>query len=112
LHFDVAEGRPRSWQTVGQYVGWGLLALAAVGAALLSRRDWRRWWVVAMPLVAVTVSSALIYGSTRMRISAEPSIALLAAFGAVTFVRRWVVPRFGVGGAAGVAPVDGGGSAA
>ncbi len=111
LRFDVSEGRPRSWQTAGQYVGWVLLVLAVVGAALLPRRDWRRWWVVAMPIVAVTISAAVIYGSTRMRISAEPSIALLAAFGVVATARRWVLPRFGDGGP-GVAAADAEGSAA
>jgi hypothetical protein len=111
LSFDVGEGRPRSWQTVGQYVGWVLLVLAVVGAASLSRREWWRWWVVLMPIVAVTIETALIYGSTRMRISAEPSIALLAAFGVVTIAGRWVVPRFGAGGRR-TAAVDAEGSAA
>ena len=64
-----------------------------------------------MPIVAVTISAAVIYGSTRMRISAEPSIALLAAFGVVATARRWVLPRFGDGGP-GVAAADAEGSAA
>ena len=84
-----------------------------IGVASLSRRDGRRWWVVVMPIVAVTLGAAVIYGSTRMRISAEPSIALLAAFGVVTIAQRWVVPRYrGRSGETGMASGDGEGSPA
>jgi hypothetical protein len=80
LEYDVfAEGRHRSFQKGGQYLHWLLLPLSVVGAALLPRRSWRRWSVVLPGPVLFTITSAVIYGSVRLRTMAEPSIALLAA---------------------------------
>jgi hypothetical protein len=41
---------------------------------------------VLAPLVTVTVSAALIYGTTRFRAGAEDSLVLLAAVGSVGLV--------------------------
>lgn len=81
LAFDVVEGRNRGWQTVGQYLHWILLPFVAFGAVQLARTR-REWWIILAPLLAVTVNAMAFYGSTRMRVAAEPSLALLAALGA------------------------------
>jgi hypothetical protein len=81
LAFDVAEGRERGWQEAGQYFHWLLLPCAIVGIALVNDR---RWLLILGPIVLVTINAAVFYGSTRMRVAAEPSLALFAAFGIVT----------------------------
>jgi hypothetical protein len=83
LAFDVAEGRERRWQEAGQYFHWLLLPCAIFGIALV---DNRRWLLILGPIVLVTMNAAVFYGSTRMRVAAEPSLALFAAFGIVTLV--------------------------
>ncbi len=79
LSFDVNEGRQVTAQRAGQYLHWVLLALAVMGAVVLPRGWWRSWSLVAIPAFTTTVSAAVIYGSTRMRASVEPTIALFAA---------------------------------
>jgi hypothetical protein len=80
LRYDVTfEGRDPTFQRAGQYLHWLLLPLAVAGAALLPRGSWRRWSVVLAGPLLFTFTSAVIYGSVRLRTMAEPSIALLAA---------------------------------
>jgi 4-amino-4-deoxy-L-arabinose transferase-like glycosyltransferase len=89
LHYDVvAEGRHRGFQRVGQYLHWVLLPLAIAGAVLLPRQRWRRWSIVLAGPVLFTIASALVFGSVRYRVLAEPSIALLAAAGLVELMKR------------------------
>ncbi len=40
------------------------------------------------PIVAVVVTVALLYGDTRFRVLAEPSLALLASVGALATIQR------------------------
>jgi len=67
-------------------VCWWLLAVAAVvgwrrlGADTATARG--RWWL-AVPLVAVLVTTVAFYGAHRIRAPAEPSVVLLAAVGLV-----------------------------
>jgi len=86
LVFDVQESRHEPSQRVGQYVHWALLALAVGGAVVLPRRCWRTWALVALPVLTTTATAAVVYGSTRMRVVAEPTIALFAA---VALVWAW-----------------------
>jgi hypothetical protein len=64
-----------------------LLPAAAVGVVILRRRR-----VALLPLLAfavvVTIGTALTYGFTRFRASAEVSIVLLAAVAIDVWVRR------------------------
>ena len=83
LHLDMAEGRMPTWQRAGRLFHVVLLVPAAAGAILAFRRSRRRAAVVAAFALAVTITVALVYGSTRMRVSAEPTIALFAAMGLV-----------------------------
>jgi hypothetical protein len=88
LIFDTREGRHLTVQWVGQLVHWVLLPLALVGAFVLPRSEWRRWAILLAPLAACLVTAALVYGSTRIRAVAEPSIAVLAAVALVGGARR------------------------
>ncbi|MFI5046833.1 MAG: glycosyltransferase family 39 protein [Acidimicrobiia bacterium] len=88
LVFDVHEGRDRGAQRVGQILHLLLLPFAIYGAVRLTRRYLPV--LLAGPIVAA-ISASVFYGSTRMRVSAEPAIAVLAAVGIVALadvVRR------------------------
>ena len=62
---------------------WVLLPLAVAGGIWLAARSRRRLIIVAVPIVVVAINAALFYGSTRLRVAAEPSIAVLASAGAL-----------------------------
>jgi hypothetical protein len=82
--FDWFEGRDFTLQRVGQIVHLVLLALAVFGATRVARRYLAV--LLAGPVVAVLVVT-MFYGSTRMRVPAEPAIAVLAAVGGVAIAR-------------------------
>lgn len=84
LRFDLGEGeRHAAVQRGAHVVHWLLLGPFILGAALLVRRSPALAAVVLTP-VAIAIGIAVVfYGGTRMRVVAEPSIAILAAFGLV-----------------------------
>lgn len=83
LEFDVSEGRHEGLQRAGQWVHLGLLPFAAAGTwALVRRRDWASTVVLVGPIVLASAATLAVYGGTRLRVGAEPSIAVLAALGA------------------------------
>jgi 4-amino-4-deoxy-L-arabinose transferase-like glycosyltransferase len=93
LAFDTTEdltGAPGP-KHVGQILNWVLLPLALLGAVLLGRRSRRRLLVILVPAVVVALNAAVFYGSTRLRVAAEPSIDVLAAIGALWLGGRLVV---------------------
>ncbi len=105
LRFDVGEGRHRPSQRVGQWVHLGLLPLAAAGAVSLGRRSRRDVLIVLGPVALVTLTTLLIYGGTRMRTGAEPSVAVLASVAMAALGRRVAGHRFpGAGDADGRIP--------
>jgi hypothetical protein len=83
----------RSVQIAGQYVNWVLLPLAVGGGVVLFRRKRRDLVIVVAPIVATGISAALTFGSTRYRALAEPSLALLAAVGAVVLIQGLLKTR-------------------
>jgi 4-amino-4-deoxy-L-arabinose transferase-like glycosyltransferase len=85
LAFDVAEGREQGWQEAGQYFHWLLLPCAIAGIAVVNDR---KWLLILGPIVLATINAAVFYGSTRIRVVAEPSLALFAAFGIVTLAGK------------------------
>jgi 4-amino-4-deoxy-L-arabinose transferase-like glycosyltransferase len=93
--FDVKEGRDPGFQAAGLLVHPFVLGLGAVGAAAAWRRpDRARWVVLAAGPLLVTATSVLVYGSTRIRVAAEPSLAVLAAAGLVA-TSSWLIGRSG-----------------
>ncbi|MGH9085651.1 MAG: glycosyltransferase family 39 protein [Acidimicrobiales bacterium] len=97
LDFDVYEGRHRRLQRAGQWVHLALLPAAVGGAWILLRGRRRPAAIVLLgPVVLVTAATVLVYGGSRMRSSAEASIAVLAAVGTAA-AARWIATRGGRG---------------
>ncbi len=85
LVFDTTEdrtGAPGPKQA-GQILNWVLLPFALLGAVRLGLRSRRRLLVLLIPIAVVALNAAVFYGSTRLRVAAEPSIDVLAAIGAL-----------------------------
>jgi 4-amino-4-deoxy-L-arabinose transferase-like glycosyltransferase len=74
----TAEGRPLRVQQAGTAVYYLLLVLAVLGAIAL-RRARRPIWMLVVPAIAVSLSSALGFGLPRFRQAAEIAIVVLAA---------------------------------
>jgi hypothetical protein len=87
MHLDT--GRNTSIRVIeaGYLMYWLLLPAAAIGAVVLRRRRVTLLPLVAL-LVAVTIGTALSYGFTRFRASAEVAIVLLAAVAIDAVLRR------------------------
>ncbi len=83
LGYASAEGRSQPLEELGIILDWLLVPFALVGSVLVARRNWRVLTVIAMPFVVVLANVAVFYGSTRMRVAAEPSLAVLGATGVV-----------------------------
>ncbi len=75
---NFLRGSPRwlEWLTVASFAAAAVLAI--VGAALIARRPGALWILLA-PIVMVTITSAIGYGTPRFRQAAEVPIVLLAA---------------------------------
>ena len=95
LVFDRREGRQRGAQRAGQILHWLLLPLAFLGAVLLPREWRRRWSLLLAPVAAAILTAATVYGSTRIRVVAEPSIALFASAALVLAGRGLLALRRG-----------------
>ncbi len=89
---DINEGRHPVLERVGLGVHYVLVALAVLWLVEMPRRARRRWLALLAPVVMVSVVAAVLYGSTRMRVAAEPSLAVAAAAG-VAVAHRLVVTR-------------------
>ena len=74
------------WAVWAGIVCWWILAVAAIVGWRILGRDPRtsraRWWL-AVPLLAVLVTTVLFYGAHRIRAPAEPAVVVLAAVGLV-----------------------------
>jgi 4-amino-4-deoxy-L-arabinose transferase-like glycosyltransferase len=78
LRFESLEGRAYHWLWAG-WIGWLVLAPAAVAGAVIRRRRGELLWpLLVMPAIVLPMA-ALTYGSQRFRAIAEPSVILLAA---------------------------------
>lgn len=83
------EGRHPRVAKLGLGCYWVLAAFALAGLVLLRRRR-RPLLILVAPLVMATVVGAVIYGSTRLRVAAEPALVVLAAV-AVDALRQRVI---------------------
>lgn len=87
LEFDVKIGGAPAYQRVALWIHWALMPLVALGAVLVERGPRRRQMIVLVSGPAVALATTLmVYGGTRIRVSAEPTIAVLAA---VAMVAGW-----------------------
>lgn len=83
---DVGEERYR-WASWAGIVAWWALAIAAVaGFVRLPRRE---RCLLALPVVAVLVTTVVFYGGHRIRSSLEPVVVVCAAIAFVAAWSRW-----------------------
>ena len=77
---NIADGRPKVPARIGLWTLWVLEATSIVGAVALRRRR-----VPISPFVVlvttVTITTAITFGETRYRATAEPALVLLAVAG-------------------------------
>jgi hypothetical protein len=78
-----SQNRRRAMQIAGVLVSYVLLPFALFGAVTL-RRLREPLFVLAAPIVLVTVTAALTYGGLRLRHAAKIPLMVLAAVGLVT----------------------------
>ena len=91
LQLAILEGRNETYEQAGWIVYWVMVPFVVIGAVVLARRSWQYFAILVAPLAAVAVNAAIFYGSTRLRIAAEPSLAVLAAIGGIATANR-IVP--------------------
>lgn len=92
----AAAGGNETYEQAGWIVYWVMVPFVVIGSVALARRSWRALVIVVTPLGAVAVNVAIFYGSTRLRIVAEPSLAVLAATGGIATANRIVLALRGV----------------
>jgi hypothetical protein len=83
LDLAVAGGRNRTYEELGSITYWIFLPFVLVGGVVLAKQSWRRLIIMVVPIVVVALNVAITYGSTRFRVAAEPTLAVLAAVGVV-----------------------------
>jgi 4-amino-4-deoxy-L-arabinose transferase-like glycosyltransferase len=89
IDYNEGEGRER-WVTTLGLIAYYPILIAAIGGVVVLWRRHVAWWPLLVPVVIVTVASALTYGQTRFRVPAEPSLVTLAAVGVTALItRRW-----------------------
>jgi hypothetical protein len=92
VSYNKGEGR-EGWVTTLGLIAYYPLLIAAVAGWVVMRRRRRRSWPLLVPVLIVTISSALTYGQTRFRVPAEPTIVVLAAVAIAAVVARDWPPR-------------------
>ncbi len=100
---DTLEGRGERASQAGLVMYYLLLPLAVVGAVALHRRRITLIPLVA-PMLLITVTAALAFGTTRYRIPADVALVVLAGVGVAALVAR-LRPATGQDGA-GMIEVD------
>ena len=81
------EGRSLRVEQAGVAMYYALLALGAIGVAVLRRRG-GPWPILVAPFALVVVVSVTAYGFTRFRVAAEPGLVVLAAVGLAAVIDR------------------------
>ena len=93
VSYNKGEGR-EGWVTILGLIMYFPLLVAAVAGWVVMRRRRRRSWPLLVPMLIVTIASALTYGQTRFRVPAEPSLVVLAAVAIAAVVARdWPARR-------------------
>jgi hypothetical protein len=91
MRFDTGRGTPDGYIRTGFFVTWALEIAAIAGIVALRKRRIPVYPILSL-IVSVAIGVALTYGATRFRAPAEASIALLAAVGIETALRRLTAP--------------------
>jgi 4-amino-4-deoxy-L-arabinose transferase-like glycosyltransferase len=86
-NYETLEQRDLRTEQIGLGVYYALLPLALYGAVLLRRNRWSLYILLTAPIL-VTISAAIGYGITRLRMAAEVSLVVLAAVAVVALLER------------------------
>ena len=78
VYFNATEGRSERATRLGIVAWWVLQPLALAGLVVLRRRRGPAW-VLAAPMVLAVAVILVVYGSTRLRVVAEPAVVVAAA---------------------------------
>jgi 4-amino-4-deoxy-L-arabinose transferase-like glycosyltransferase len=93
LQYDNEEGGSvRGFFVAGQFVEWTSIPLAIAGCIVLGRQSRRRVVVIVAPVVVAALNAAVFYGTTRLRVVAEPSLLLFASIALVSTF-HWLARR-------------------
>jgi 4-amino-4-deoxy-L-arabinose transferase-like glycosyltransferase len=97
VYFNATEGRSERATRLGMAAWWVLQPLALAGLVVLRRRGGPAW-VPAAPMVLALAVILVVYGSTRLRVVAEPAVVVAAAVAVDAVLRlrgraRRPVPR-------------------
>ncbi len=92
LFYESLEGRDYQWLWAG-WIGWIIVAPAAIAGVVLGRRKRIAVWPLVVPVAMVFAMVVFTYGNQRFRVGAEPSALVLAALTAASLARRrWSGP--------------------
>ena len=92
VSYNKGEGR-EGWVTILGLIMYFPLLVASVAGWVVMRRRRRRSWPLLVPVLTVTIASAVTYGQTRFRVPAEPSLVVLTAVAVAAVVAREWPPR-------------------
>lgn len=67
---------------------FSLLLILAVFGFILSLRKWRLLFLIYSPIITVTLTSLIFYGSTRMRSPSDPFLLIFSALGVERLIER------------------------
>jgi 4-amino-4-deoxy-L-arabinose transferase-like glycosyltransferase len=81
-------GQVRGFYVAGSFVEWICIPLTLAGAIILGGISRRHLVILIAPVLVAVFNAALFFGSTRLRVVAEPSMFLLSSIALVTAVRR------------------------
>ncbi len=88
VFFNGTEGRGERATRWGIRAWWVLAPLALAGVAILRRRGGPAW-VLAAPMLLALAVVLVVYGSTRLRVVAEPAVVVAAAVAVDAALTRW-----------------------
>jgi 4-amino-4-deoxy-L-arabinose transferase-like glycosyltransferase len=81
-------GQVRGFYIAGWFVEWISIPLTLAGAIVLGGISRRHLVILIVPLLVAVLDAAVFFGSTRLRVVAEPSMFLLSSIAIVTAARR------------------------
>ena len=87
--YSSSEGRRLNVAYAGLWMYWACLPFALIGTLAVWKRHRSALGILLTPVLVVVVTTIYVYGATRFRAVAEPSLIVLAAIGIATAWQRW-----------------------
>jgi hypothetical protein len=89
-------GQVPDFFVAGRFVEWIALPMTLAGGIILGRISRRHLLILVVPILVAALDAAVFYGSTRLRVVAEPSMFLLSSVALVAafrWIRTWTRDR-------------------